>query len=146
MWLVGRHWLSQQLPNTTASLLCCLQVYIHESELQAWLDGQPSPDAVSDTSSSTSGWLVQQQHQHPHHHQQHDQQHHQKQQQQPLPDVPGYRRLVLFSLNDYLGLSTHPHVRSAAAAAAQQVRAAATGTTGVKFLYVMQRDSVAARF
>ena len=34
---------------------------------------------------------------------------------------PGLRRLVLFSLNDYLGLSCHPDVCRAAAEAAQQV-------------------------
>ena len=32
---------------------------------------------------------------------------------------PGMQRLQLFSLNDYLGLSTHPDVRRAAAEAAQ---------------------------
>jgi 7-keto-8-aminopelargonate synthetase-like enzyme len=45
----------------------------------------------------------------------------QQQQEQQLPDMPGYKRLVLFSLNDYMGLSTHPDVRAAAAAAAAQV-------------------------
>ncbi|PSC69499.1 8-amino-7-oxononanoate synthase isoform A [Micractinium conductrix] len=41
----------------------------------------------------------------------------------PLPalaDAPGLRTIKLFSLNDYLGLSTHPAVRRAAAEAALQ--------------------------
>lgn len=37
-----------------------------------------------------------------------------------LADAPGLRTLTLFSLNDYLGLSTHPEVRRAAADAALQ--------------------------
>jgi 7-keto-8-aminopelargonate synthetase-like enzyme len=96
--------------------------------LAAWLAGQPSPDSCS-SSSGPKPWPAQlQSSQHSINQssvqqnwqvQQPTQQH--QQQQAQLADVPGYKRLVLFSLNDYMGLSTHPDVKAAAAAAAQQV-------------------------
>jgi len=88
-----------------------LQALIHESELDAWLAGQPSPD------SSCSGPLLQPN--------QLSALHHNIPQQCPgtclQQHSPGLRKLVLFSLNDYLGLSCHPDVCRAAAEAAQQV-------------------------
>lgn len=47
-----------------------------------------------------------------------------------LADAPGLRTLTLFSLNDYLGLSTHPEVRRAAADAALQCGNGARLATG----------------
>lgn len=88
-----------------------LQALIHESELEAWLAGLPSPD------SSCSGLLLT--------HNQTSPQHHNVPQQCPgsclQQQNPGLRKLVLFSLNDYLGLSCHSDVCRAAAEAAQQV-------------------------
>lgn len=92
--------------NAATPWLNCAQACIHEQELQAWLDGRPSPSAYSQLSLAR--------------------------QQQSGQVTAGLRRIVLFSLNDYLGLSTHPEVRAAAAAAAQQVRAASWGRQAMR--------------
>jgi hypothetical protein len=89
-----------------------LQAYVHEAEFDAWLAGQPSPNictSLDQLQQQQQQQLLQIQQQLPY------------QEQQQLVDIPGFRRLVLFSLNDYMGLSAHPDVRAATAAAAQQV-------------------------
>eukprot|EP00775_Hariotina_reticulata_P014116 gene14116-14245_t len=73
-----------------------MQAYLHQGELDAWLEGNYSPD-------SCTGLDLNPQH------------------RSPTLQQHELRLVTLFSLNDYLGLSTHSAVRAAAAAAAMQV-------------------------
>eukprot|EP00879_Flechtneria_rotunda_P023441 GHRR01024794.1.p1 GENE.GHRR01024794.1~~GHRR01024794.1.p1 ORF type:complete len:455 (+),score=151.56 GHRR01024794.1:262-1626(+) len=76
-------------------LLCEPQALIFMEEHEAWLRGQQSPDSCPDLALDPgSRSPAMQQH---------------------------LNRIVLFSVNDYLGLSTHPALKAAAANAAWQV-------------------------
>jgi 7-keto-8-aminopelargonate synthetase-like enzyme len=75
-----------------------MQAYLHQGELEAWLEGSYSPDSCTGLNLDLchcSPTLLQHE----------------------------LRLVTLFSLNDYLGLSTHSAVKAAAAAAAIQVSA-----------------------
>lgn len=70
-----------------------LQAAISQADIDAWVSGRP-PTSLAPAAASSNAAL-------PH-----------------LAEGPDLRIVKLFSLNDYLGLSTHPAVRRAAADAA----------------------------
>jgi hypothetical protein len=71
---------------------CVVQAEVEQQELQAWAAGQPSPDSLPGAGAAITS--------------------------NPAVHL---QKVTLFSLNDYLGLSTHPDVRRAAAEAAARV-------------------------
>lgn len=94
-----------------------LQASIHPEQLDAWLDGGPAPSgahtlfgdvlsnaAATAAAAAAAAALAAAQAQ--------------AQQEQQQAGGQQLRPLRLFGLNDYMGLSTHPDVRAAAAAAA----------------------------
>jgi hypothetical protein len=81
-------------PSTAA---VSVQALLHPDERSAWLDDVASPGCGADVPLNTATLS------------------------QADRTAAHLSPLLLFSLNDYLGLSTHPDVRAAAAAAAAQV-------------------------
>ncbi|KAL4451868.1 hypothetical protein ABPG75_007530 [Micractinium tetrahymenae] len=76
--------------------LSAVEAAVSQADIDAWVAGCP-PASLAGTSSSAAGAAL-----------------------PSLAESPDLRTIKLFSLNDYLGLSTHPAVRRAAAEAALQ--------------------------
>lgn len=78
-----------------------MQAGVHAADLGAWIDGAPAPCTLSGLGANPN----------------------------PSPGVASeLQGLRLFGTNDYLGLSVHPDVCRAAAAAAMQARRAWAGS------------------